>query len=92
MQFVKLNGQGLRESTPGAPARLNRGLDEGRPRSAWSILQLSCGHSTTPETQEVYRLWKPARGKYYCEHSTCHRWVKKQPKVKAKDSGNVPLF
>jgi hypothetical protein len=89
MQFVKVDGQGLRESTTASPGRLNGGLDEGRPRSAWSVIKLSCGHCTTPETDEVYRLWRPTRGKHYCE--SCHKWVKRLARPKAKEMANDVL-
>jgi hypothetical protein len=73
VQVIKFGDR--KPSGVSGPRQFRAPLDEGRPKSAWRNIYLKCGHITTPETQEIYRLWKPARARYYCE--SCHKWVGK---------------
>lgn len=93
MRFTPIDGRGLREIDV-SPGRQFGGIPEYKiPKSRWQYIELSCGHLTTPEEQESFRLWRPKRGMYWCHHwpIPCG-WVKLPPKPKPKASSDVPLF
>ena len=73
VQVIKFGER--KPATVSAPRRYRGPLDEGRPPAAWRMIYLACGHLTTPEVQELYRMWKPKRGLQFCE-SGCSKWVK----------------
>lgn len=52
-------------------------------------IHLMCDCITTVETQEIYAVWRPKRGKLYCE--THGRWVNMKPKPKLADNSE-PMF
>jgi hypothetical protein len=72
VQLIRFGEGQTRTSAP--PRRYRGPLDEGRPPIAWRSMYLACGHITTPEEQELHRLWKPRKGLYRCEQ--CHEWTK----------------
>ena len=51
---------------------------------------LVCGHSTDMEIQLLYSVWRPSKGKYYCER--CGKWAELPPKKKPAPLPDEPMF
>lgn len=60
------------------------------PYARWRYAELSCGHLTSPETDELYHAFKPHRGLHWCE--TCNKWRELKPRPKIESSPIDPLF
>jgi hypothetical protein len=94
VKYVEIDSRGLREIDAGPGSSHFKGIPEDRlPKSIWRYIELECGHLTTPEAQELVRLWRPKRSLYYCDHwpKPCG-WVKLKPKPKPKETSDEPLF
>jgi hypothetical protein len=56
-----------------------------------TYIPLTCGHVTSPETDNLYRGWSPkGTRKHYCE--TCGTWQRRQPQPKRLPVPPEPLF
>jgi hypothetical protein len=53
-------------------------------------IHLECGHLTTIEDDERYRLWRPEKYKHYCD--ICDKWIKRMKPPKPKPLPEEPMF
>lgn len=45
-------------------------------RSTAGMIPLVCGHWTSKETRDIYRVFSPPRGYAMCENDKCQGWRK----------------
>jgi hypothetical protein len=83
-----------RDVSPGAStggsSHVKGPKEKKEPTWITNYIHLVCGCVTTPQTIEVYRLWQPKRGVYFCENHG--KWIKKEPPPTPAPLPDVPLF
>jgi hypothetical protein len=75
-------------SNPGGAHRATR--NAAIEKSLAAYFRLACGHLTVREEQERLSVFRPDRGKFWCEK--CSRWLKLLPKNKPEPLPDEPLF
>lgn len=55
-----------------------------------TCFRLICGHTTDYEVQLRVAVWRPSKGRYFCE--TCGKWVGMSPKPPRQPLPDEPMF
>lgn len=74
---------------PAAPPRPKSAQEAAIEKRLTGYIYLACGHLTTWQEDEFYRIRSSPKDKHYCDK--CGKWVKPAPKVIYPDPAE-PLF
>jgi len=82
--------QGARKGSRSTRYQRNKCFVLWERKAPWQYIEMMCGHLSTPEEQESYRVFRPRKAVVYCDK--CSQWVTRMPKAKPKPLPQDPMF